>query len=75
MERPNNRWNPDRTPKRSSGGESAVIAAGMSPMGIGNDVAISVRGPATLTEIVALKPLVSGKDRGHIGEATHGGIP
>lgn len=60
--RTNNPWNLDRTPGGSSGGESAAIASGMSPFGIGSDVAISVRGPAALTGIVALK-------------ATHGRIP
>jgi aspartyl-tRNA(Asn)/glutamyl-tRNA(Gln) amidotransferase subunit A len=60
--RTNNPWNLDRTPGGSSGGESAAIAAGMSPMGIGSDVAISVRGPAAFTGIAALK-------------ATHGRIP
>lgn len=60
--RANNPWDLDRTPGGSSGGEAAVIAAGMSPIGIGSDVAISVRGPAAHTGIVALK-------------ATHGRIP
>src|ERR1700730_11090673 len=44
--RTNNPWNLERTPGGSSGGESAAIAAGMSPIGIGSDVMISVRGPA-----------------------------
>jgi aspartyl-tRNA(Asn)/glutamyl-tRNA(Gln) amidotransferase subunit A len=60
--RSNNPWNLDRTPGGSSGGESAAIAAGLSPIGIGSDVAISVRGPAAFTGIAALK-------------ATHGRIP
>jgi aspartyl-tRNA(Asn)/glutamyl-tRNA(Gln) amidotransferase subunit A len=60
--RANNPWDLDRTPGGSSGGESAAIAAGMSPLGLGSDVAISVRGPAAHTGIVALK-------------ATHGRIP
>jgi aspartyl-tRNA(Asn)/glutamyl-tRNA(Gln) amidotransferase subunit A len=60
--RTNNPWNLERTPGGSSGGESAAIAAGMSPLGIGSDVAISVRGPAAFTGIAALK-------------ATHGRIP
>lgn len=60
--RTNNPWNLDRTAGGSSGGESAVLAAGMSPIGIGSDVAISLRGPAALTGIAALK-------------ATHGRIP
>jgi Asp-tRNA(Asn)/Glu-tRNA(Gln) amidotransferase A subunit family amidase len=53
--RSNNPWNVDRTPGGSSGGESAAIAAGMSPLGLGTDLAISVRGPAAQTGIVALK--------------------
>lgn len=60
--RTNNPWNLDRTPGGSSGGEAASIAAGMSPLGIGSDVAFSVRGPAAHTGIIALK-------------ATHGRIP
>jgi aspartyl-tRNA(Asn)/glutamyl-tRNA(Gln) amidotransferase subunit A len=50
-----NPWNLDRTPGGSSGGESAAIAAGLSPIGIGSDLAISVRGPEALTGIVGLK--------------------
>ena len=60
--RSNNPWNLDRTPGGSSGGESAAIAAGLSPIGIGSDVMISVRGPAAFTGIAALK-------------ATHGRVP
>jgi len=58
----NNPWDLSRTPGGSSGGESAAIAAGMSPIGLGTDLAISVRGPAAQTGIVSLK-------------ATHGSIP
>jgi len=57
-----NPWNFDRTPGGSSGGEGAAIAAGMSPLGIGSDVAVSIRGPAHYCGIVGLK-------------ATHGRIP
>ncbi|CAG2134331.1 Acylamidase [Cupriavidus campinensis] len=60
--RSNNPWNLERTPGGSSGGESAAIAAGMSPLGLGTDLAISVRGPAAQTGITSLK-------------ATHGRIP
>jgi aspartyl-tRNA(Asn)/glutamyl-tRNA(Gln) amidotransferase subunit A len=60
--RSNNPWNLDRTPGGSSGGESAAIAAGLSPLGLGTDLAISVRGPAAQTGIVSLK-------------ATHGRVP
>lgn len=60
--RSNNPWDLERTPGGSSGGESAAIAAGMSPLGLGTDLAISVRGPAAQTGIMALK-------------ATHGRVP
>jgi aspartyl-tRNA(Asn)/glutamyl-tRNA(Gln) amidotransferase subunit A len=60
--RTNNPWNLEYTPGGSSGGESAAIAAGMSPLGLGSDVSISARGPAANTGIVGLK-------------ATHGRVP
>jgi aspartyl-tRNA(Asn)/glutamyl-tRNA(Gln) amidotransferase subunit A len=60
--RSNNPWDLERTPGGSSGGESAAIAAGMSPLGLGTDLAISVRGPAAQTGIVSIK-------------ATHGRVP
>ncbi|GAB7524871.1 amidase [Paraburkholderia sp. 2C] len=60
--RTKNPWNLERTPGGSSGGESAAIAALMSPIGLATDIAISVRGPAALTGVVGLK-------------ATHGRIP
>lgn len=60
--RSNNPWDVTRTPGGSSGGESAAIAAGMSPLGLGTDLAISVRGPAAQTGISSLK-------------ATHGRVP
>lgn len=60
--RSKNPWDLTRTPGGSSGGESAAIAAGLSPIGLGSDLAISLRGPAAQTGIVSLK-------------ATHGRIP
>jgi len=57
-----NPYDPERTPGGSSGGESAAVAAGLSPLGLGSDVAISVRGPAHDTGIAAIKP-------------THGRVP
>lgn len=60
--RTNNPWDLSRTPGGSSGGESAAIAAGMSPLGLGTDLAISVRGPAAQTGIASMK-------------ATHGSVP
>ncbi len=53
--RSNNPWDLTRTPGGSSGGEAAAIAAGMSPIGLGTDLAISVRGPASETGISSLK--------------------
>jgi fatty acid amide hydrolase len=43
-------------PGGSSGGESAAIAGGLSPMGIGGDIGGSVRVPAHFTGICGLKP-------------------
>lgn len=40
----------------SSGGEAAIIAAGGSPLGIGSDIAGSIRLPAAFTGIVGLRP-------------------
>src|ERR1700721_2703754 len=60
--RSNNPWDVTRTPGGSSGGESAAIAAGMSPLGLGTDLAISLRGPAAQTGITSMKP-------------THGRVP
>ncbi|SNT32919.1 aspartyl-tRNA(Asn)/glutamyl-tRNA(Gln) amidotransferase subunit A [Streptosporangium subroseum] len=60
--RTNNPWDLDRSSGGSSGGESAAIAAGMSPLGLASDLSISVRGPAADTGIAGLKP-------------THGRIP
>src|ERR1700710_172496 len=58
----NNPWNLAYTPGGSSGGESAAIAAGMSPLGVGSDLSISLRGPAAHAGIVGFK-------------ATHGRLP
>jgi aspartyl-tRNA(Asn)/glutamyl-tRNA(Gln) amidotransferase subunit A len=60
--RTNNPWNLDRTAGGSSGWRGAAIAAGFSPIGIGSDLAISIRGPAAYNGIATLK-------------ATHGRIP
>jgi aspartyl-tRNA(Asn)/glutamyl-tRNA(Gln) amidotransferase subunit A len=60
--RTNNPWNLDYTPGGSSGGESAAVAAGMSPLGLASDLSISVRGPAAHTGVIGFK-------------ATHGRVP
>ncbi|GBM43400.1 Fatty-acid amide hydrolase 2-A [Araneus ventricosus] len=51
-----NPYNTNRTSGGSSGGESALIAAGGSVLGIGNDMAGSVRIPAHFTGIFSHKP-------------------
>ncbi|QIQ05674.1 amidase [Streptomyces liangshanensis] len=54
--RTNNPWDLDRSPGGSSGGESASIAVGMSPLGLATDLSISIRGPAADTGVVSFKP-------------------
>jgi amidase len=44
------------SPGGSSGGESAIIAAGGSPFGLGSDAGGSVRFPAHCTGIASIKP-------------------
>ena len=57
-----NPWNLDRTSGGSSGGEAAVISAGLSPLGIGTDLGGSNRLPSHYCNVVGYKP-------------THGLIP
>jgi Asp-tRNA(Asn)/Glu-tRNA(Gln) amidotransferase A subunit family amidase len=54
--RTNNPYDSTRTPGGSSGGEAAAIAAGLSVMGIGSDLAGSIRIPAHFCGIAGLKP-------------------
>jgi amidase len=54
--RTNNPHDLSRTPGGSSGGEAAAIAAGLSPAGIGSDLAGSIRVPAHFCGIAGLKP-------------------
>src|SRR5438270_11893297 len=54
--RTNNPYDLSRTPGGSSGGESAIIAAGGSPLGLGTDGFGSIRIPSHFCGIAGLKP-------------------
>jgi len=51
----NNPWDVARSCGGSSGGEAAVIAAGASPLGLGNDIGGSLRVPAAFCGIASLR--------------------
>jgi fatty acid amide hydrolase len=54
--RTNNPWDLTRTPGGSSGGESAIIAAGGSPLGLAGDLGGSIRIPAHFCGLHGFKP-------------------
>lgn len=63
----NNPWAPDRTTGGSSGGAAAALAAGLTPLELGSDLAGSIRIPAHCCGVFGHKPsygIVS--TRGHI---------
>jgi fatty acid amide hydrolase len=54
--RTNNPWNMERSCGGSRGGEAALIAAGASPLGLGNDIGGSLRIPAAFCGIASIRP-------------------
>ena len=52
----NNPWNTARVPGGSSGGEAALLASGQSVLGVGTDIAGSIRIPASFCGVAGLKP-------------------
>lgn len=60
--RTNNPWNVQRTPGGSSGGQAAIVAAGGSPLGLGTDLAGSIRAPSTYCGVVGIKPTAGRTD-------------
>ncbi len=49
-------WSRTHTPGGSSGGAASSVAAGITPLGHGNDIAGSVRYPAYCTGLAGLRP-------------------
>jgi amidase len=54
--RTSNPWDTNRTPGGSSGGEAAAVASGISFLGLGNDLLVSVRLPAHYCGVFSYLP-------------------
>lgn len=69
--RTSNPLDPSRTPGGSSGGAAAALAAHLTPLEVGSDIAGSIRVPAAFTGVIGLKPTVGAVPRaGHVTEPT-----
>jgi len=66
-----NPWDLARSPGGSSGGESALLASGQSPLGLGTDIGGSIRLPAAWCGICGLKPTLGRWSQ----QGSAGGIP
>lgn len=51
-----NPWDPSRTPGGSSGGDAVALATGMTPLGLGGDLAGSLRVPAAFCGVATIRP-------------------
>jgi amidase len=51
-----NPWSPRHTAGGSSGGEASALAAGLTPLGVGNDIGGSLRNPAHCCGIASIRP-------------------
>ena len=51
-----NPWDSSRTPGGSSGGDAVALATGMTPLGLGNDYAGSLRYPSQCCGTTAIRP-------------------
>jgi len=66
----NNPWNLERTPGGSSGGSAAALAAGLTGLESGTDIAGSIRGPAHCCGVYGHKPT-----RGIVSREGFGALP
>lgn len=75
--RTNNPWDVSRTPGGSSGGAAAALAAHLTPIEVGSDIAGSIRLPAHFSGVIGFKPAAAAiSRRGHVTEPIahpHGG--
>src|SRR5688500_8662206 len=70
--RTNNPWDLERTPGGSTGGGSAALAAGLTPLEIGSDIGGSVRVPAIFCGVYGHRPSATAVPRsGHFPGTPH----